>query len=72
MKDLSALAPPFLMCAVVVVAIAAFVRHEMGRGRTDRSAATDESSAAMHEQAGEFDGNAGSGAETSAQASTDS
>jgi hypothetical protein len=37
MADLSALTPPFLVAAVVIIAIAAFLRHEMGRGRTDRA-----------------------------------
>ncbi|HEY2505404.1 MAG TPA: hypothetical protein VGI58_02725 [Streptosporangiaceae bacterium] len=37
MKDLSVLTPPFLVCAAVVVAIVAFLRHEMGRGRQDDS-----------------------------------
>jgi hypothetical protein len=37
MKDLSVLAPPFLMAAVVIAAIVAFLRHEMGRGRVDRA-----------------------------------
>lgn len=37
MKDLSALTPPFLMAAVVIIAIVAFLRHEMGRGRVDRA-----------------------------------
>ncbi|HUC26949.1 MAG TPA: hypothetical protein VMA73_29990 [Streptosporangiaceae bacterium] len=37
MKDLSALTPPFLMAAVVIIAIVAFLRHEMGRGRADRA-----------------------------------
>ena len=36
MKDLSALTPPFLMAAVVIIAIVAFLRHEMGRGHVDR------------------------------------
>jgi len=33
MKDLTVLTPPLLMAAAVVVAIVAFLRHEMGRGR---------------------------------------
>jgi hypothetical protein len=37
MKDLSALTPPFLVAAVVIIAIVAFLRHEMGRGRVDRA-----------------------------------
>lgn len=32
---MSVLTPPFLMCAAVVVAIVAFLRHEMGRGGKD-------------------------------------
>ncbi len=38
MQDLSALTPPLLMCAVVVIAIVAFLRHEMNRSRPDKSA----------------------------------
>jgi hypothetical protein len=37
MADLSVLTPPFLVAAVVIIAIAAFLRHEMGRGRADRA-----------------------------------
>jgi hypothetical protein len=42
MQALSALTPPLLVCAVVVIAIVAFLRHETGRSRTDRSAHGDE------------------------------
>jgi hypothetical protein len=42
MQALSALTPPLLVCAVVIIAIVAFLRHEMSRSRTDRSAAGDE------------------------------
>jgi len=42
MQALSALTPPLLVCAVVVIAIVAFLRHEMGRSRADGSAAGDE------------------------------
>jgi hypothetical protein len=45
MKDLSVLTPPFLMAAVVIIAIVAFLRHEMGRGRVDRSDQDDISAA---------------------------
>jgi hypothetical protein len=38
MQDLSALTPPLLVCAVVIIAIVAFLRHEMRRSRTDSSA----------------------------------
>jgi hypothetical protein len=38
MQDLSALTPPLLMFAVVVIAIVAFLRHEMGRSRPDKRA----------------------------------
>lgn len=37
MQDLSVLTPPLLMCAVVIIAIIAFLRHEMNRSRTDKS-----------------------------------
>jgi hypothetical protein len=51
MKDLSALAPPFLVAAVVIIAIVAFLRHEMGRGRVDRAESDDISAPdADHEQ----------------------
>lgn len=33
MKDLSALTPPLLVFVVVIIAIVAFLRHEMRRGR---------------------------------------
>lgn len=42
MQALSALTPPLLVCAVVVIAIVAFLRHEMRRSRTDRPAAGDD------------------------------
>ncbi len=38
MQDLSALTPPLLICAVVVIAIVAFLRHEMNRSRAAKSA----------------------------------
>ena len=37
MNDLAALTPPFLVAAAVIIAILAFVRHEMGRKRVDRA-----------------------------------
>ena len=36
MNDLSVLTPPLLMAAVVVLAVVAFLRHEMGRSRPGR------------------------------------
>jgi hypothetical protein len=72
MKDLTALTPPFLMAAVVIIGIVAFVRHEMGRGRADRGGPADNFPAAARKPADEFDGNAGSGADASAPASRDS
>ena len=51
MKDLSALMPPFLVAAVVIIAIVAFLRHEIGRGRVDRADSDDISAPdADHEQ----------------------
>jgi hypothetical protein len=44
MTVLAALTPPFLVCAVVIGAIVAFVRHEMGRGREDRRGDSEDNS----------------------------
>ena len=35
MQDISALTPPLLMCAAVLLAIGAFLRHEMSRKRPE-------------------------------------
>ena len=43
MKDLSVLTPPFLMAAVVIIAIVAFLRYEMGRGHVDQADPDDNS-----------------------------
>jgi hypothetical protein len=45
MQDLSVLTPPLLMCAVVLIAIGAFLRHEMSRRREDPRDPDDESPA---------------------------
>jgi hypothetical protein len=37
LQDLSALTPPLLICAVVLIAIVAFLRHELGKKRPDES-----------------------------------
>lgn len=37
MNDLAALTPPFLVAAAVIIAVIAFLRHEMGRKRVDRA-----------------------------------
>jgi hypothetical protein len=42
MQALSALTPPLVVCAVVIIAIVAFLRHEMARSRAGRSAPGDE------------------------------
>jgi hypothetical protein len=47
MNDLTVLVPPFLMCAAVITAIVAFLRHEMGRARSDRREAGDDNSASV-------------------------
>ncbi len=36
LQDLTVLAPPLLMCAAFLVAVGAFVRHEMGASRRRR------------------------------------
>jgi hypothetical protein len=42
LQDLTVLAPPLLMCAAFLVAVGAFLRHEMGasRRRRDREASS--------------------------------
>lgn len=42
MQDLSVLTPPLLMCAVVLIAIVAFLRHEMGKKGPDESEPADD------------------------------
>ena len=42
MQDISALTPPLLMCAAVLVAIGLFLRHEMSRGRSGNGEAEDD------------------------------
>jgi hypothetical protein len=37
MNNLAVLTPPFLVAAAVIVAIVAFLRHEMGRKPADRA-----------------------------------
>lgn len=68
MRDLSALTPPLLVCAVVIIAIVAFLRHEMNRSRADRSAAGDETPATRgpRDDAGDREGQADSDAQRSA------
>lgn len=43
LNDLSALAPPFVVCAAFLFAVGAFLRHEMAakRRRDDRDASAD-------------------------------
>jgi hypothetical protein len=38
LKDLSVLTPPLLVCAAFLIAVAAFLRHEMGASRRRRDA----------------------------------
>jgi hypothetical protein len=38
LKDLSVLTPPLLVCAAFLIAVAAFLRHEMGTSRRHRDA----------------------------------
>lgn len=71
MSDLAVLTPPFLVCAVVVVAIVAFLRHEMGRARPDRRAGGDDNSAPAPTTAGELDEAAGSDSDSAASGSRD-
>jgi hypothetical protein len=36
LKDLTALTPPLVVCAAFLIAVGAFLRHEMGTRRRDR------------------------------------
>jgi hypothetical protein len=63
MSDLSVLIPPFLMCAAVIVAIVAFLRHEIGRARRDRGGVGDENSAPAPTLADELDDGTGTDAD---------
>ena len=36
LKDLSVLTPPLLVCAAFLIAVGAFLRHEMGASRSRR------------------------------------
>lgn len=69
MKYVSVLTPPFLMGAVVIFAIVAFLRHEIGRARGRRTDTTDNISAPPTEAAEEDDneppGDVGSSAKMS-------
>ena len=58
MNDLAVLVPPFLMCAAVITAIVAFLRHEMGRGRSDGSEASADNSASVPTAADKLDDDA--------------
>jgi hypothetical protein len=63
MSDLSVLIPPFLMCAAVIAAIVAFLRHEMGRARPDRGRVDDENSARAPTLPDELDDGTGTDAD---------
>jgi hypothetical protein len=71
MKDLAALIPPFLVCAAVIIAIVAFLRHEMGRSRQGQRDHGDDNSGPVPTPAGQIDDDAGSDAGTSASARGD-
>jgi hypothetical protein len=53
MNYVSALTPPFLMCAAVLFAVVAFLRHEMRRGGADQAERDDDISALQDQPAEE-------------------
>lgn len=63
MSVLAALTPPFLVCAVVIAAIVAFLRHEMGRGRQERDVDPEDNSGLAATARDERDDSAGGGAD---------
>jgi len=60
MSALAALTPPFLICAVVIIAIVAFLRHEMGRRRPDQDVSGEDNSGQAPSSADEHHDHAGS------------
>jgi hypothetical protein len=71
MSVLAALTPPFLMGAVVIAAIVAFLRYEMGRKRQDgATGSADDYGQAATSAAQDSDG-AGSDADAAAAGSGD-
>jgi hypothetical protein len=71
MSVLAALTPPFLMCAVVVAAIVAFLRHEMGRSRKGRGIAAEDNSGPTATAGNEDEDEAGSDADAATSARRD-
>ena len=71
MSALAALTPPFLMCAAVIAATVAFLRHEMGRGREDRGIAPEDNSGPSAGARDEQDDAAASDADTASSARRD-
>ncbi len=71
MNDLSVLVPPFLMCAAVIFAIVAFLRHEMGRARPGRREADDDNSASLPTSADKLDDGEGNAPDASSTSQRD-
>ena len=71
MSVLAALTPPFLVCAVVIAAIVAFLRHEMRRGRPDRDAGGEDNSGPDPASADDRGDGAGSDVDAAAPARRD-
>jgi hypothetical protein len=64
MNDLTVLIPPFLMCAAVITAIVAFLRHEMGRARSAGTDAHEDNFASVPTAADKLDDDADASAST--------
>jgi hypothetical protein len=71
MSVLAALTPPFLVCAVVIGAIGAFLRHEMRRGREDRGVGAEDNSGLAATARDQADDGAGSDADAATSAHRD-
>jgi hypothetical protein len=67
----SVLTPPFLMCAVVIFGVVAFLRHEMHRGQEFQSDDMDNVETAQPDPGEEVDSVSGSDGDPTSSASSD-
>jgi hypothetical protein len=64
--------PPLLVCAVVVIAIVAFLRHEMNRSRADKSTSGENKPSTVQGRGDDAESQSHDGSEASRTTSADS